>query len=832
MTKRATRSLTAGWYEQDPTRGVGLICGKASGNLEMTELEGPFTSGEALDKLRAECDARDITWLWDLLTLDGYAEWTANGGIHTVYRISDHDVPGNTKLAMSADGKATHAETRGEGGFVVVAPTSIKACRHDEVHEEGDHWIVAAGEIGKVPTISWDDRNLLHAAIKAAFDERVERTFEAPAPRPIREMRAGEIKPGDDFEARGDWTQILTERGWSYAGKQNGQDTWARPGKDPRAGHSAAFGHNGSPNIYVWSGMAEGERHYTKFQFVAFSDFNGDWTATTKHLASLGYGTPLSSLPSRDISTSYDYSDIYDASSLTKLSDPIDATAAVNSDGVKPSEPISCPPKPAPRIREFDDLGVARFLAAKDPDKLRFVTQERGWRVYEDGRWTPDRRGGIEAFIHAASDEVKAQAYGRLAAAKEIHAEQGSDESKERLKAVQSEASYAKATASNRGLKALTETLSGMPGIKVSGEDFDQVKHLIPVSNGTFDLKSMELQDHDPANMLTKAIKTAFDPEASAPMWDKALTDWLPDAEQRRYIQRLAGYSLTGDMTHAVVPILHGFGGCGKTQFLEVLRAAFGEFAKTAESNTFQQKKGESTNSVHDLKGARLVTISESSAGAMLNEELVKRFSGGDEVSTRALYQDNQTWKPSGVIWMLTNDLPKFRADDTGMARRIKPIHFAGTFEGSPDRIIGLANKIIESELSGVLNWLLEGVRLYREHGLDEPASISDALKDYQAELDPVTQFLTHGPDAGRIIVDTNQRVKPNELYGAFHAFCVDNKVNPAFIYSMDRFSKRIKALGYESVKSNSSRYIIGIGLDISGGILAAQQPRFSGRQF
>lgn len=808
--ERPIRESVIRWYRNEPDLGVGLICGAVSGGLEMLELEGSATSSSHLDKIRAECDARDITWLWDMLTLEGYAEWTPSGGIHLLYQIPGHDIPGNTKIAMTAS-KATLAETRGEGGFVIVAPTS------GTVHQTGEPWTLAAGQLGTVPTITWEDRETLHHAIKAAIDERVERAYEAPAPRPIRERAPGEISPMDDLNDRGDWTSLLTERGWSYAGRMAGQELWTRPGKDPKDGHSAALGYQGSPNLYVWSGMDE-ERHYTKAQFVGYSDHNGDWAATTRELARQGYGTPLEPrTPQRR--SDYDYSDL------------LPERAAVTADEANVEADVEALRR-RPRIAEFDDLNVCRFLAATSPWKVRYVSQERGWRAYQDGRWIVDHRGGIEDFIRTASDEVKAQAYARLAQAKEVDAEQGSADSKDRLKGAQSEASYAKATASNRGLKALTETLSGTRGIKVSTEDFDQVKHLLPLSNGTLNLKTMELEDHNPRNMLTQSIKVAFNPEASAPMWEKVLADWFPDVDQRRYVQRLAGYTLTAETTQAAVPILYGEGGAGKSVFFNVLRAAFGEFATNAEGNTFLIRKGESTNSVHDLRGARLVTISEIPPGATLNEELVKRFSGGDQMTTRALYQDNQVWKPVGTIWMATNDLPKFRPDDTGMARRIKPVKFFGTFEGKVDRTFGLDEKIIEAELAGVLNWLLEGVRMYRELGLAEPSQITEAFKDYQAELDPVARFLAEGEEAERIVVEANQRVKPNELYGAFHAFCTDNNVPRTFIYSQHRFSTRLKALGYEQIKSNGSKFWIGVGLDVRNGVAAAQQPRFQGRQF
>ncbi len=811
MSQRATRSLTAKWYEQDPSRGVGLICGKISGNLEMTELEGDYTDGLALDKLRVECDARDILWLWDLLTEQGYSEWTANGGIHTVYRISDHDVPGNTKLAMDPTGKITYAETRGEGGFVVVAPTTGLACKHDTFHEDGDNWIVAAGEIGQVPTITWDQREALHAAIKAAFDRRVDKVYEAPAPRPAREMRDGEVKPGDDFDERGDWATILTERGWTYAGQMRGQETWTRPGKDPRQGHSAALGHMGSDNIYVWSGMGEGERKYSKFQFVCFSDFNGDFAATTKFLAQQGYGTPLETRPTSMLRrVDFDYSDL--------LGRPM--TDAENGSETVEVEASPEAPKPRPRIEKWTEVGVARFAGKIFGDAYIQVTEEgsergaQGWRVFENGVWREDLDRSVRRAMIKISDFTEAQAESISDKAAEAYATNATDENKKAASNASRLLTFAKSIASERGIKAVSKLFADNHGVTRSIKAFDANKSLLALENGTFDLTSMTLKPHDRDDLLTKRMPVTFDAEATCPTWDQAMTAWIPDAEMRDYVQRALGYTLLGDPSEGVFFIPWGKTGCGKSQFIKTIQALFGDFGTTAEASTFRDKTwsaSTATNNLHDLMGKRFVSSSETTEGRGLDTELVKRATGDDSVTTRALYQSNITWDPEFVLWMATNYKPVLPADDDAIWRRVKPIHFPSNFSASSERIMGLGRRLINEELAGIFNWLLEGVRKYRERGLSEPAAMSEAVKEYRDENDPVSQFLAEFVEAGRIEVSAEATIEASKLYNVFAIYCDENNIK--FRLTPNKFGRIMTSRGFElRPGTNGVKMRVGIG--------------------
>lgn len=299
MRERAPRTVIENLYGGTRHDGVGIICGKISGNLEMLELEGRATGSLALDAIRWEAQARGIEWLWDLLVNDGYAEWTPSGGIHFLYRLVDHEAPGNTKiarrlasleeLAENPDSKIkTLSETRGEGGYVIVAPSG------GSVHPSGDTWTTFAGKIGQIRSVRWDERELLHQAIKAALDEMPDEPefMRPPAPKlPPTDA----TRPGDDFAAQTDWLDILGPHGWRVHHTSATEIFWTRPGKARKDGWSATTGFAGTgldDRLYVWSSSTEfqTEKPYSKFGAYALLEHHGDFAAAARSLGSKGYG--------------------------------------------------------------------------------------------------------------------------------------------------------------------------------------------------------------------------------------------------------------------------------------------------------------------------------------------------------------------------------------------------------------------------------------------------------------------------------------------------------------------------------------------------------------
>lgn len=283
------------WWNNGQQYGLALICGRVSGNLEMTELEARACDTDKLEQVAKALNHPETQHIWEILC-NGYMEWTPSGGIHFLYRISDHPVPGNEKIAQDA-ANLVLAETRGEGGYVIVAPTS------GPVHITGEPWTLVHGDFGTVPEITWEERCLFHAALRTALDSRVVQGSHplnrplAPLPdesSPGRRFERGQLTPGDDFELRTDWSDILEPHGWTLESTRGQERHWTRPGKSRREGASATTGRaNDRDRLYVFSTSTTFEANacYTKFAAYSILNFHGDFRAAATDLARKGYGS-------------------------------------------------------------------------------------------------------------------------------------------------------------------------------------------------------------------------------------------------------------------------------------------------------------------------------------------------------------------------------------------------------------------------------------------------------------------------------------------------------------------------------------------------------------
>jgi hypothetical protein len=278
------------WFAN--AEGVGVICGKVSGNLEMLELEGRAVADKMHLDLKEMANNAGLGDVWDRIN-NGYVEMTPSGGIHWLYRI-DGEVPGNTKLARRPGengGIDVLAETRGEGGFVIVAP-SAGSC-----HPSGGAWKMLVGGANSIPTLTVAERQGLHQLF-ATFDcvPKVEFVTEELAP------KGGNLTPGDDYNAKVTWEQVLEPLGWKkvYTNKA-GVTSWRRPGKSE--GISATTNHAGNDKFFVFSSSTqfEPERSYSKFAIFTLVEHQGDFTASARALRSQGYGEARKELTSLEV---------------------------------------------------------------------------------------------------------------------------------------------------------------------------------------------------------------------------------------------------------------------------------------------------------------------------------------------------------------------------------------------------------------------------------------------------------------------------------------------------------------------------------------------------
>lgn len=262
--------------------GMAIVAGKVSGNLEILDLD----TYDLIDPFKREAERRAPGLLSRLVRVK-----TPRPGLHLYYRCGE--IGGNQKLARIQDPKSetpkpkTIIETKGEGGYC-LAPPSPRWC-----HPRQECYIFdGERDLTQVPTITPDERQALFEAARTLDSWRQARP---PRQRPRRKRPAtkrGSLRPGDDFNVRADWADILQPHGWTYDGPgDDGTDRWARPGKDE--GCSATTNYGDSDLLYVFSTNAEPfeeEECYTKFHAFALLEHDGDFHEAAVELRRRGYG--------------------------------------------------------------------------------------------------------------------------------------------------------------------------------------------------------------------------------------------------------------------------------------------------------------------------------------------------------------------------------------------------------------------------------------------------------------------------------------------------------------------------------------------------------------
>ena len=286
-----------GWLKSGRYTGIGLIMGRASGNAEMLEIEGPGNLiVERVQQLFDTAHASDVDGSLGLVALmeriyHGCAETSAGGGLHIFVKVSDGAVPGNTKLAGTPD--KVVAETRGEGGFVIVWPTPAR-----NGHDPGAAYLLLPNaHPDNAATVTAAELEWIHAVFTDSFGGWRETTKQAAASKNVTQLSTSsspsELSPFDDYRQRTTWRDILESAGWTHHSKDATHDYWTRPGKDKRDGHSASTIEDGP--FYLFSSSVAGmplEQGLSKGQVYAHLHHDGDLSAATRQLRADGYGDP------------------------------------------------------------------------------------------------------------------------------------------------------------------------------------------------------------------------------------------------------------------------------------------------------------------------------------------------------------------------------------------------------------------------------------------------------------------------------------------------------------------------------------------------------------
>lgn len=303
---------------------------------------------------------------------------------------------------------------------------------------------------------------------------------------------------------------------------------------------------------------------------------------------------------------------------------------------------------------------------------------------------------------------------------------------------------------------------------KIPLSEFDTNPTHFNTPAGIVDLETGNLIPHHFSQRVSKIAGTFLDYNLSCPIWKQALKTWTQeDQELENFLQVLAGLALRGDNREEIFAVLFGEGQNGKSKFVETLKMAMGDYAKAASKTVFKQTRHEQHPAeLATLEGARLVAIPELEDGMLMNEALLKAFTGNDEISARKMRQDPRTFRPVGLPIMSCNGLPNFRDIGVSMQRRTLLIPFDAMIADA-DKDGDLLKKL-EGELPAILAWAVTGHMNYLKTGkLVKPECVLKANQEHFCALDTVGAFFEE-----KVSLDTNGFVASDILYRAYQDWC------------------------------------------------------------
>jgi P4 family phage/plasmid primase-like protien len=269
-----------------------------------------------------------------------------------------------------------------------------------------------------------------------------------------------------------------------------------------------------------------------------------------------------------------------------------------------------------------------------------------------------------------------------------------------------------------------------------SSEDWDADPWILNTPTGIVDLRTGECRPSRADDHCTRMTRAAWDAGALCPIWMQFLVDATgSDADLMRFLQRMAGYCLTGSVRDHALFFVHGKGGNGKGTFLNTLTWVLGDYAGITNSSVFTETHNEGhPTSIAGLMGRRLVAAQEVDEGRRWAEARLKSLSGGDPLTARFIAKDEFTFYPQFKIVIVGNNKPTFRNVDEAIRRRLHLIPFTR----KPAVINACLPEQLQAEAAGILRWAVAGCLDWLRGGLQPPEIVRAATSDYLQSQDTI----------------------------------------------------------------------------------------------
>jgi putative DNA primase/helicase len=424
----------------------------------------------------------------------------------------------------------------------------------------------------------------------------------------------------------------------------------------------------------------------------------------------------------------------------------------------------------------FTDEALALRFATRHAEKLRYVAVSSRWFIYTGKQWRADET--LHAFDMArlicreASAECnKVKVAGNLASAKTV-------------------ASVERLAKSDRRMAATME-------------QWDVDPMLLNTPDGVVDLSNGKMREHRASDYLTRM--TAVAPSGDCPVWHGFLKRVTAgDDDLQRFLQRKAGYALTGLTREHALFFLYGLGANGKSVYLNTLAGILGEYHRTAAIETFTASTVDRhPTDLAGLRGARLVTAIETEEGRRWAESRIKSLTGGDRIAARFMRQDYFEFAPQFKLVIAGNHKPGLKSVDEAIRRRFNLIPFL--VQIPPEERDETLTDRLKAEWPGILAWMVQGCLDWQRDGLSAPAVVKAATAEYLEAEDALTSWIDDKCERSPQAKETS-----TDLFLSWKNWA-DAAGEPSG--TQRRFSQKLEERGFGKVKDRNGRSFLGLRL-------------------
>lgn len=403
-----------------------------------------------------------------------------------------------------------------------------------------------------------------------------------------------------------------------------------------------------------------------------------------------------------------------------------------------------------PQDDGLTDMGNSNRFVEKFGDVLRYCFAIKSWVCYDDKRWVLSAQGDAERAAQTVAKDLHAEARALQAEAQRAAKDNRADDQEKLTRRAQAVGAWAKKSESAGRVAAILSLAQSQ--VEIDENIFDQKPMLLNFTNGTVDLATGMLLPHCKTDYITMMIAFDYDPDAKCPYFDYfRLSIMGGDTSKADALLRCLGYTITGLVKEQVMFCCYGpTSANGKSKLFDAIRGMLGDYACSAPDGMMEEQNFEKhPTQLAVLKNKRFVSTIETGQGKRMAENLVKKLTGGDIITSRKMFCDFTEHAPTHKLWLASNFRLKINLDPAVLRRIVEfpfEVHFwdAKKGESGPEHLRQdpLCEDKLKAEYQGIAAALVRGCLEYQRIGLALPNDILQAIEDYKAEMDQVGEWI------------------------------------------------------------------------------------------